>query len=255
MGASATRSVIARRSRWRAYLLLARVSNLPTVWSNVLAGATAAMVAVDGVEVGFASGAAWDVPLVLRAAVALSLFYCGGMVLNDVCDAGVDSRARAERPIPRRDVSRTEALGVAVLLMAVGEVLLAPNALALRLGLALAAAVAIYNLRHKGNPIAPIVMGACRALVYAIAAAVVAGSVPPLAAAGALVMGAYVVGLTLVARWSGPKARWRVPLLLAGISLVDGAFIGIVSRSAPLAFVAALGFPLTLLLQRAVPGD
>jgi hypothetical protein len=27
-----------RRPRWRAYLLLSRVSNLPTVWTNVLAG-------------------------------------------------------------------------------------------------------------------------------------------------------------------------------------------------------------------------
>ena len=41
MGESATRSLTVRRSRPYAYLLLARFSNLPTVWTNVLAGTIA----------------------------------------------------------------------------------------------------------------------------------------------------------------------------------------------------------------------
>jgi 4-hydroxybenzoate polyprenyltransferase len=120
--------------------------------------------------------------------------------------------------------------------------------------LALAAAIVTYDWRHKQNPLAPLVMGACRGLVYLIAAASVGG--PSSAAfAGAAVITAYVVGLTVVARLSGPAARWRVPALLAGISLVDAAFIWVVSASLPLALLAAVGFPLTLALQRFVPGD
>ena len=42
---------------------------------------------------------------------------------------------------------------------------------------------------------------------------------------------------------------------VAGISLVDASFILIVSGSLSWALAAAAGFPLTLLLQRAVPGD
>jgi 4-hydroxybenzoate polyprenyltransferase len=58
-----------------------------------------------------------------------------------------------------------------------------------------------------------------------------------------------------VAKLAGANARWLVPLLIAGISLVDAAFIAIVSGSQVLALLAALGFPLTLFLQRFVPGD
>ena len=44
--------------------------------------------------------------------------------------------------------------------------------------------------------------------------------------------------------------------LIAGISILDAIFIVVVWPQTPwLALVAALGFPLTLLLQRWVPGD
>ena len=86
---------IARRSRWRSYLLLARVSNLPTVWTNVLAGLVAA-------------GHPPDWLTLTRTAAAASLFYSGGMLLNDACDAVYDARMRPERPIPRGDVHRRE---------------------------------------------------------------------------------------------------------------------------------------------------
>jgi hypothetical protein len=68
-------------------------------------------------------------------------------------------------------------------------------------------------------------------------------------------MTAYVVALTLVAKQAGPAARWLVPLLIAGISIVDAVFIALVTSSMPFALVAAAGFPLTLLFQRVVPGD
>jgi hypothetical protein len=69
-------------------------------------------------------------------------------------------------------------------------------------------------------------------------------------------MWVYVSGLTVVARLAGPKRRWPVPLLIAGISLVDAVFTAVIAPALwPLAIVAALGFPLTLILQRWVPGD
>ena len=39
---------------------------------------------------------------VLALFVSLSLFYVGGMYLNDAFDAGVDALERPERPIPDR---------------------------------------------------------------------------------------------------------------------------------------------------------
>ncbi|MBI2821495.1 MAG: hypothetical protein HYX74_04670, partial [Acidobacteria bacterium] len=55
-----------RRSGWRIWLQLSRISNLPTIATNCLAGATLANPAPPGIAVA-------------AAALALSLFYIGGM--------------------------------------------------------------------------------------------------------------------------------------------------------------------------------
>jgi 4-hydroxybenzoate polyprenyltransferase len=241
-------SVAHKRPRWRAYLLLARVSNLPTVWSNVVAGT------LLGVS---ATGLAATVPsrTVVWSAVAASLFYTGGMFLNDAFDAPFDRRARPERPIPRGDVSQREAFGVGAAFLASGLVLLSTDLRTLMLGAVLAVAIVFYDMRHKGDALAPLIMGACRGLVYLMAAAR-AGDMSAMLAAGALAMTGYVSGLTVVARVAGADARWLVPVLIAGISLVDALFVWLVAPShAPVALLAAAGFPLTLALQRWVPGD
>ena len=122
----------AKRPRWRAYLLLARVSNLPTVWSNVLAGCTGAAAA---------SGLALDTGGAVRSALAASLFYTGGMFLNDAFDAPVDRVQRPERPIPRGDAPLAEVFVVGAACLALGLAVL-PGGLARLLGVGLAAAEA-----------------------------------------------------------------------------------------------------------------
>src|SRR6476469_402781 len=62
-------------------LRLGRISNLPTVWTNVIAGAVIA---------GGASGAS-EIALV---ALAMSAFYVGGMYLNDFFDRAIDAQER-----------------------------------------------------------------------------------------------------------------------------------------------------------------
>ncbi|MCZ6604984.1 MAG: UbiA family prenyltransferase, partial [Alphaproteobacteria bacterium] len=77
---------------WSVALRLGRISNLPTVWTNVLTG-----VVLVGGEI-----------LSLRLAIliiALSLFYVGGMYLNDAFDRDFDARERPDRPIPAGLVS------------------------------------------------------------------------------------------------------------------------------------------------------
>jgi 4-hydroxybenzoate polyprenyltransferase len=241
MGADHAR-VLARRPKWRAYLLLSRISNLPTVWSNVLAG----MVAAHGAF-------AWrDVALV---SVAVSVLYTAGMFLNDAFDHPFDAARRADRPLPAGDVSRAEVFGIGVALLAAGDLWLAisePGPAALW-ALALTAAILYYNWRHKRDPLGPLAMGVCRGLVYCVAgAATAAAFAPPLAAAAVLVT-VYVVALTVVARRAGPAAGWLIPLLIAGISLLDAGVI-LANGGGGLAIVATAGFVLTLLLQRVVPG-
>ena len=70
-------------------LRLGRVSNLPTVWTNALAGLV------------LAGQAGWD-PRIPPLLLALSLFYVAGMYLNDAFDREIDARERPERPIHMR---------------------------------------------------------------------------------------------------------------------------------------------------------
>src|ERR1035441_4415748 len=75
----------------RAFLVLGRVSNLPTVWSNCLA---AWLLAGGGETKRFV--------LMLGSG---SCLYLGGMFLNDGCDVEFDRRHRRERPIPSGSIS------------------------------------------------------------------------------------------------------------------------------------------------------
>ncbi|MBF0375745.1 MAG: UbiA family prenyltransferase, partial [Alphaproteobacteria bacterium] len=81
----------ARLSPFRVALRLGRVSNLPTVWTNVLAGATLAGGLPDGAGL-------------FALLVAATLLYVGGMFLNDAFDRHVDALTRPERPIPSGEV-------------------------------------------------------------------------------------------------------------------------------------------------------
>jgi 4-hydroxybenzoate polyprenyltransferase len=291
MGPGATAEV----APWQVHLRLGRVSNLPTVWTNVLAGAALAGVApLAG-------------PLTVLA-IAFSLFYVGGMYLNDAFDRDIDRRERPERPIPAGHIAAGVVFGVGFALLAGGVGLVAAIAgrgAAVVAGVALAGAITLYDAWHKANPLSPLLMGACRVLVYVTTALAVAGRAGRPVFGGAAVLLAYLIGLTYVAKqenltevrnlwpvaclavpfvyalpslagsavgaamylgflaWVGyavsllrrgrPDIRGAVVSLIAGISLVDGLLIAS-TGDAPRALLAVVGFALTLLLQRWVPG-
>jgi 4-hydroxybenzoate polyprenyltransferase len=199
-------------------LRLGRVSNLPTVWTNVLTGTALAGAAPQSGRLG----------LVL---VAMSLFYLGGMYLNDYFDRAIDARERPERPIPAGEIAAVMVAAIGFGLLAAGILTLAwTGLLASAVGFLLSAAIVGYDLRHKDNAVAPVVMGACRALVYCGAAAAAAGDVPlgVIVAAGALM--AYIAGVTYAARQESldrvgnlwPLAVLSAPLVLALPILVHG---------------------------------
>ena len=195
-----------------------------------------------------------DAGSAVRVLLAASLFYTGGMFLNDAFDAELDARVRPERPLPAGDVPRSEAFLIASVLLVLGLALLVTALSTLLWGAALAAAITFYDYRHKGDVFAPVVMGACRGLVYCIAASA-AGGVTTAAAVGAIIMVLYVTVLTIVAKLAGGNARWLVPLMIAAISLIDAGFVLTMTGNRSVALLAAMGFPATLALQRLVPGD
>jgi hypothetical protein len=81
------------------------------------------------------------------------------------------------------------------------------------------ALIVLYDAWHKGNPLSPVLMGACRALVYFIAAFAVAGGVAVEVATAAGVLLLYVVGLTQVAKAEGGGilAAWPLAAVLAAV--------------------------------------
>lgn len=237
---------MSRRSRPRAYLLLGRISNLPTVWTNVLAGMLLA-----GVPLHAAC-------LVLVAA-SMSLIYTAGMWMNDACDAGADARARADRPIPAGDVTVAEVWAGAAALVVAGAALLwvaHPFVAAWPWAVVLLIAITYYNVRHKRDAFGPLAMGLCRGLLYVVAASSVVAIVPETVWFGAAALVFYVLALTLVGKTLGPRAGGVMPWLIAGISLVDALVILTMAPGVPLVWVmlAVMGFIATLAAQRVVPG-
>ncbi|MCA9242313.1 MAG: UbiA family prenyltransferase [Phycisphaerales bacterium] len=206
--------------RLRAMLALGRVSNLPTCVSNVLVGV--------GVAAGDMSQA-WSTP-VLICLLSVVLLYVGGMVLNDAVDAPRDAIERANRPIPRGDISRTTAFWIAGVLLVGGfglSLLLGPPAVVTCA--TLVAAIVAYDVLHKRFAWATPLMGICRALVYFYATVTISCGFDWLRMTpAALAILAYVTLVTIAARREakpGARGPTGVAALLMAVSLAPAIWL------------------------------
>lgn len=239
---------------WRTAIELGRVSNLPTVWTNTLAG------------VVLAGGTLGDdrVPWLL---VALSLCYVAGMFLNDAFDRGFDAQHRPDRPIPAGQATAQGVFTAGFAMLAAGVLLLGwtgygfdagTGARPLIAGLTLAVAIVFYDWHHKQNPLSPVVMGLCRMLVYVAAGFAISADPPAqLFVAGALLL-SYLVGLTCVAKQEhlGRVANlWPLVFLVLplawGATALPGAGLAVV----PWLLLAGWVLYALSFLRRRGPGD
>jgi 4-hydroxybenzoate polyprenyltransferase len=195
--------------RLRTLLVLGRVSNLPTVWSNCLA----AWLLGGG-------GSAKDFTFILLGA---SLVYLGGMFLNDAFDVEFDRQRRPERPIPSGLIAASEAWRWGLALMGVGLVCLAvPGNDSLFVALLLSATILVYDAAHKIVAFSPVLVALCRFLLVLLAATPTAGGPTGLVIWSALVLGCYVAGLGFLARLETRPAVvkfWPALLLIAPLLL------------------------------------
>jgi hypothetical protein len=228
-------------------LRLGRVSNLPTVWTNVLAAAV--LSGGDWLN--------WRLGLML---VAMSSFYVGGMYLNDYFDRAVDGRERPERPIPSGHISAHAVAAIGFCLIGAGAIATAamgPTAAALAALLAIS--IVAYDLHHKANPFAPVVMGACRALVYGATAAVLSGGVSIFVAVAAVAIAAFVAGLTYAARQESLDKvgnLWPLALLAAPMLVAIGVFRqGLGATAIYLLLAVWIAAAVYLLARRPVAGS
>jgi 4-hydroxybenzoate polyprenyltransferase len=204
---------------WSVALRLGRVSNLPTVWTNVCAGVVL-------------SGAAVTAQVTLLLIVSLSLFYIGGMFLNDAFDQRFDRREQPYRPIPAGEVTPAMVFAYGFGHLAFGLVILCvvgyavPGGFGWRApaaGALLAAIIVLYDAWHKANPIGPLIMGLCRLLVYLIAGLAAAGALPERLLLAAIVSLCYLIGLTYAAKQESLRRVDNVwPLLFLAVPFVYG---------------------------------
>jgi 4-hydroxybenzoate polyprenyltransferase len=275
-------------------LRLGRISNLPTVWTNVIAGSV------------IAGGAGADQLALLLS--AMTAFYVGGMYLNDFFDRAVDARDRPGRPIDAGEISAAAVSAIGFGLLAAGVAVMIPlGAAAALCGAVLAATIVLYDVWHKGNTLSPIVMGLCRALVYCGACVAITGRLSTAALIGAVALAFHVAGITYAAKQEGLNrvgnlwpllmlampllaalpfvTAWLVPVALALLMAADARTIYLlvvkpVPQAVPLAVseliaaiclvdavatawaggtiatvaLCALGYPLTRFFQKIIPG-
>jgi hypothetical protein len=202
-----------RPSKLRTLLVLGRVSNLPTVWSDCLA---AWWMAGGGRGLALAC-----------VSLSASFLYVGGMFLNDAFDAEFDGRHRRIRPIPSGAISEREVWQWGFTWLSVGVLTAAWLGMSAVLWASvLCGFILLYNAVHKWAPVAPVLMGTCRLCVYLLAASTAEQGVSGEVIWKGLALAAYVVGLSCLARKESSRTRinhW--PCLLLATPVVLAGFI------------------------------
>src|ERR1039457_2756767 len=235
------------RKTVKNYLELCRVSNLPTVWTKVL---TAVVL----------SGSRFSWPVFLMLSLSMTLFYAGGMFLNDIYDITPDRIKKSSRPLVTGRISLSNATMFTSVLFGVAMGLLAvmPFTRAMLAGFVLLTVIIAYDILHKSSPLTVILMAGCRLMIFVVSSLAVTGRMVPSLAVAALIHFLYIIALSLGARHENNMIRPfklpLIPLMLAGISLLDGIIMAVLASPAWL-FAGIAGFLLTCSGQRFVTGD
>lgn len=176
----------------RDWLQLCRISNTPTVVSNVMVGCA----------IGASGRDAFPWLQAALVAAAMLVLYVAGMALNDLCDVAVDRVERPERPIPSGRITRQQAAVFVVLSMVLALALLSLISQASLLwGLALTCVIIAYDTLHRFASSVALLMGVCRGLIYLTAAVAVNPAASwEIALPPAFLLTLYVMLLTLVSQ-------------------------------------------------------
>ena len=194
--------------QFRTLLVLGRISNLPTVWSNCLAAWL-----LNG-------GESRNNFYVLTAGA--TLLYIGGMFLNDAFDVAFDRQHRQERPIPSGQITARAVWLIGGALLLFGWLLLLLLGLTPALfALLLVGAIILYDAVHKRTSFAPVIMSSCRFLLYLVAGAATQRRVDDPVVWHGLALAGYITGLSYLARsesGTGIIRRWPLLLLVAPLA-------------------------------------
>ena len=201
-------------------LKLGRISNLPTVWTNVMVGTA------------LVTSQSKTTTLILTA-VAISLLYTAGMFLNDAFDREWDRENKNIRPLVTGEAKLQEVLWTSAILILAAIIILLSSIPTDRILLTasatfmLIALIMLYNWQHKRWSLSPWIMGACRFMVYVVAGSIV-GDWNEQLLLGSLCLMTYIAGVTYLAQSEHKNALltyWPVVLLLMPVAFL--LYIGI----------------------------
>jgi len=194
----------------RTLLVLGRVSNLPTIWSNCLAG--------------WILGGGGNLSRLLWLGLGATYLYLGGTFLNDAFDAQFDQQHRPERPIPSGKAGLETVWKWGLSWLGLGMLcLMFLEKTTFLLAVLLALNILVYDAIHKIFAFSPVFIAGCRFLLVLLAASAAEDGVTGLSLWSALVLAAYVFGLSCLARKESLKTAVRywpcaflaAPLVLA----------------------------------------
>ena len=220
---------------FKTFLTLCRVSNLPTVWMNVL---TAALLVSSYTHSPFDAGA------VILLMVSMSLFYMGGMSFNDYMDRNWDGIHQKFRPIPSGKISARAVaiISAALFLSALVLLAFAPHITGFYMGFVLLLTIVIYDAFHKATAASVFVMASARMLVFFVTARALVEDWLFVIWLAASLQFIYTLLLTVVARYEHTRQKNYsiplIPLMIAGMSLVDGILLAILVH--PLGLLAGI---------------
>jgi len=193
----------------RTLVILGHVSNLPTVWSNCLAG--------------WWLGGHENLANLSRLFVGVTALYLGGMFLNDAFDADFDRQHRPERPIPSGAISLPAVWGWGLAWLALGALsLMTIGKTTGVLALVLLLCLIVYDAMHQVITASPWLMGACRFWIYIVAGSTASWGVNGWPIWCGVAVALYVAGLGHLARlenFRGPIPSWPLALLMVPVGL------------------------------------
>lgn len=196
------------RKYLRTLLVLGRVSNLPTVWSNCVAG--------------WYLGGGGSLGQLLLLCIGGTCLYAGGMYLNDAFDVEFDRQHRPERPIPSHAITLGEVWGFGVGWLVLGMVLLAfIGPATMFLAALLVGSILLYDAVHKAFTFSPVLMSLCRFFLFITAASAGEDGVTGLAIWTALALACYIIGLSYIAKSESTRGALKYwPCYLLGVPLL-----------------------------------
>jgi 4-hydroxybenzoate polyprenyltransferase len=194
-------------SKSQAWLGMMRISNAPTVVSNILVGTAIAM---QSEYFG------WNPSYDVFFALCILVVYFAGMILNDAFDATHDRKHRPGRPIPSGVIRQTTAWVVGVSLLCAVSVFGIGHGAANGLVL-LVVTVLLYTFFHRWFIPAILFMALCRGLVYLIVSNPNRGDDHTQLLTFCLALAMYTAVLTFIGRFENKKNvryAWVTWLLL-----------------------------------------